>query len=101
MAIEWVDVISWIYKTLSEDDVLAELLAGTSKVKGFQQAVYTDMAPQVDPISGQSPLAPFVIVALADGGVDERSLCGSRFWLIQHYALLRGIDKVEVCHTLG
>ena len=79
MAIEWVDVISWIYKTLSEDDVLAELLTGTSKVKGFQQAVYTTMAPQVDPISGQSPLAPFVIVALADGGVDERSLCGSRF----------------------
>jgi len=79
MAIEWVDVISWIYQTLSEDSVLQDLIAGTSKVRGYQQGVYTDMAPQVDPISGKSPLAPFVIVSLADGGVDERSLCGTRF----------------------
>ena len=78
MAIEWVDVISWIYQRLSEDDELKELIAGATKVKGYQQGIYTDMAPQVDPISGKSPLAPFIIVALADGGLDERTLCGTR-----------------------
>lgn len=78
MAIEWVDVITWIYQKLSEDDELKELLANTSKVKGYQQGVYTDMAPQVDPVSGKSPLSPFIIIALADGGIDERVLCGQR-----------------------
>ncbi len=78
MAIEWVDVITWIYKRLSEDDELKGLLTGASNVRGYQQGIYTDMAPQVDPISGQSPLSPFIIVALADGGIDERVLCGQR-----------------------
>jgi hypothetical protein len=78
MAIEWVDVITWIYQRLSEDDELKGLLTGASNVRGYQQGIYTDMAPQADPISGQSPLSPFIIVALADGGIDERVLCGQR-----------------------
>lgn len=79
MAIEWVDVIAWTYKTLSEDAVLQDLLSGMSKVRGFQQGIYTDMAPQVDPISGNSPISPFIIISLADGGIDERVMCGARF----------------------
>lgn len=78
MAIEWIGVMSWIHKTLSEDEALQDLLAVTTKVRGYQQGVYTDIAPQVDPISGKSPIAPFIIVALVDGGVDERVMCGQR-----------------------
>jgi hypothetical protein len=78
MAIEWVDVMSWIYQTLESDDELAVLLAIDTKTPRCQQGVYSEMAPQVDPISRKSPIAPYIVMSLADGGIDDRVMCGQR-----------------------
>lgn len=89
MSFESFVVEDWIYDTLYSDSTLQTLLAKlANSVKNYQQGVYTHIAPEVDPISGKSPLLPYIIIQRADGGSDEKSLCGSTALTFPNYRVL-------------
>ena len=72
-----ISVISqWIYETLSNDGTLQLLLANDNQPVNYQQGIYADLAPQIDPISGVSPQLPYIIFMVGDQTTD-RALCGT------------------------
>ena len=75
---ELLTIEQWLFNTLNNDAVLQELLAVTTKVPGYQQGIYTMMAPQVDPISNKSPVCPMIVYTAMDSTDDVRTMCGQR-----------------------
>lgn len=72
-----ISVISqWIYQTLQNDDTLQTLLCNDNQPLRYQQGIYADLAPQVDPVSGTTPQLPYIIFMVGDQSTDK-SLCGS------------------------
>lgn len=89
MSFESFEVENWIYDTLYTDSTLQTLLANlANSVKNYQQGIYAHIAPEVDPISSKSPLLPYIIIQRADGGSDEKSLCGSTSFTYPNYRIL-------------
>lgn len=78
MAFEAGIIEGWIYSTLTADATLDGLLAVDNLPPNYQQGVYNTVAPEIDPVSGKQPKAPFVVFAQAGSAADEAPLCGSR-----------------------
>lgn len=89
MAFEILEIENWIYDTLYNDSTLQTLLAKlANSVKNYQQGIYTYIAPEKDPISGKTPLLPYIVIQKSGGGNDEKSLCGSTALTYPQYRIL-------------
>lgn len=69
-------ISQWVYETLQNDDILQALLCTENQPLRFQQGVYADLAPQVDPVSGVTPQLPYIVFMVGDQTADK-TLCGS------------------------
>jgi hypothetical protein len=89
MAFEILEVENWMYDTLYNDSTLQTLLAKlANSVKNYQQGIYTYIAPEKDPISGKSPLLPYIVIQKTGGSSDEKSLCGSTSFTYPTYRVM-------------
>lgn len=87
MSFEPLVISKWIYDTLSGDNTLAILLAG-SKAPNYQQGIYNEVAPEKDAISQQMPQLPYIVFSRSGSDInDESALCGTRYYSIPVYRI--------------
>jgi hypothetical protein len=79
MSYEIPTIDQWMYETLSGDATLLGLLAVDNKPNGYQQGIYNNTAPQIDPISRKAVQAPYIVFSVDSQATMERSLCNGRF----------------------
>jgi hypothetical protein len=87
MSFEPLVISKWIYDTLSADNTLAILLAG-SKAPNYQQGIYNEIAPEKDAVSQKMPQLPYVVFSRSGSDInDESALCGTRYYSIPVYRI--------------
>jgi len=87
MSFEPLVISKWIYDTLSADNTLAILLAG-SKAPNYQQGIYNEIAPEKDAVSQKMPQLPYVVFSRSGSDInDESALCGTIYYSIPVYRI--------------
>lgn len=84
MSFEPLLIQKWIYETLRDDLTLQTLLAG-STAPYYQVGVYSELAPEKDPVSNSMPQLPYVVFSNAGNIGDETVMCGGRYYTIPTY----------------
>jgi hypothetical protein len=87
MSFEPLIIQKWIFDTLVADQTLQTLLAG-NKAPNYQRGIYSEIAPEKDPVSGVIPQYPYIVFARnGSDNTDEFALCGSRYQTIPVYRI--------------
>ena len=87
MSFEPLEIQKWIFDTLVNDVTLQTLLAGV-KAPNYQTGVYSEIAPEKDPVSGYIPQYPYVVFSRNGSDItDEFVMCGSRYQTIPIYRI--------------
>ena len=87
MSFEPLIIQKWIFDTLVADSTLQTLLAG-NKAPNYQRGIYSEIAPEKDPVSQSIPQYPYVVFARNGSDItDEFALCGSRYQTIPVYRI--------------
>lgn len=122
MAFEILTVENWLFTTLSTDATLAQHLAVDGRAPFYQQGVYSNIAPEIDPRSMEAPEFPLIVFQrMGSRASDGITICGDRvlvqpvyqvgIWDVQYgglsFARLQAIaDRVDalldnqVCGTV-
>jgi len=87
MSFEPLIIQKWIFDTLVADQTLQTLLAG-NKAPNYQRGIYSEIAPEKDPVSSVIPQYPYVVFSRSGSDItDEFALCGSRYQTIPVYRI--------------
>lgn len=87
MSFEPLIIQKWIYDTLVGDNTLQTLLANPT-APNYQRGIYSEFAPEKDPISQKVPQLPYVVFSRNGSDItDEFVLCGSRYQTIPVYRI--------------
>jgi hypothetical protein len=87
MSFEPLIIQKWIFDTLVADQTLQTLLANPT-APNYQRGIYSEIAPEKDPVSQSIPQLPYVVFARSGSDVtDEFALCGSRYQTIPVYRI--------------
>lgn len=87
MSFEPLIIQKWIYDTLVADQTLQTLLSGT-QAPNYQRGIYSEIAPEKDPVSGFIPQYPYVVFSRNGSDItDEFVMCGSRYQTIPVYRI--------------
>lgn len=87
MSFEPLIIQKWIYDTLVNDNTLQTLLANPT-APNYQRGIYSEFAPEKDPISQKMPQLPYIVFSRNGSDItDEFVLCGSRYQTIPVYRI--------------
>ena len=87
MSFEPLIIQKWIFDTLVADQTLQTLLAG-NRAPNYQRGIYSEIAPEKDPVSSVIPQYPYVVFSRSGSDItDEFALCGSRYQTIPVYRI--------------
>jgi hypothetical protein len=87
MSFEPLLIQKWIFDTLVADNTLQTLLAG-NRAPNYQRGIYSEIAPEKDPVSQFIPQYPYVVFSRSGSDItDEFVLCGSRYQTIPVYRI--------------
>lgn len=87
MSFEPLIIQKWIYDTLVNDNTLQTLLANPT-APNYQRGIYSEFAPEKDPISQKVPQLPYVVFSRNGSDItDEFVICGSRYQTIPVYRI--------------
>ena len=87
MSFEPLLIQKWIFDTLVADQTLQTLL-GSNKAPNYQRGIYSEIAPEKDPVSQKVPQYPYVVFSRNGSDItDEFALCGSRYQTIPVYRI--------------
>ena len=84
MSFEPLYIQKWIYDTLVNDATLQRLLSFT-QAPNYQVGVYSEIAPEKDPVSGYIPQLPYIVFSNAGNLGDDTVLCGGRYMTVPTY----------------
>ena len=87
MSFEPLLIQKWIFDTLVADQTLQTLLANPT-APNYQRGIYSEIAPEKDPVSQKVPQYPYVVFSRnGSDNTDEFALCGSRYQTIPVYRI--------------
>ena len=87
MSFEPLLIQKWIFDTLVADQTLQTLLANPA-APNYQRGIYSEIAPEKDPVSQKVPQYPYVVFSRNGSDItDEFALCGSRYQTIPVYRI--------------
>jgi len=79
MSFEPLIIQKWIYDTLIADVTLNRLLA-VDKAAFYQRGIYSEVAPEKDPVSLKMPQLPYIVFSRAGSDAsDQFVICGGRY----------------------
>ena len=82
MSFEPLLIQKWIYETL-KDDATLQTLIGCNFAPNYQVGVYSEIAPEKDPVTQAVPQYPYVVFSRSGSDItDEAAMCGSRYYTI-------------------
>ena len=87
MSFEPLIIQKWIFDTLVADQTLQTLLANPT-APNYQRGIYSEIAPEKDPVSQKVPQYPYVVFSRNGSDItDEFVMCGSRYQTIPVYRI--------------
>jgi hypothetical protein len=80
MSFEPLLIQKWIYETLKDDATLQTLIGGNF-APNYQVGVYSEIAPEKDPVTQAVPQYPYVVFSRSGSDITDEAATDGRGWI--------------------